>query len=40
MVDGRFVDLREQEEEKVKDGLGSIPPLSFCPHMFHYLIRH
>jgi hypothetical protein len=28
MVDGRFVDLREQEEEKMKDGLGSISPCS------------
>jgi hypothetical protein len=42
MVDRKFVDLWEQEEEKMKDedGLGSILKLFFCPHMFYYLIRH
>jgi hypothetical protein len=42
MIDGKFVDLWEQEEEKMKDGLGSIPQLPFSPHklIFYYLIRH
>jgi hypothetical protein len=40
MVDRKFVDLWEQEEEKMEDGLGPISQLSFCPHMFYYLIRH
>jgi hypothetical protein len=37
MVEGKLV---EQEEEKMKDGLGPISQLSFCPHIFYYLIRH
>jgi hypothetical protein len=40
MVDGKVVDLCEQEEEKMKDGMGSIPELFFSPHIFYYLIRH
>jgi hypothetical protein len=40
MVDGKFVDLWEQEEEKMEDGMGPISTIFFCPHLFYYLIRH